>query len=147
MTATLWPLGAGVNRLGMYVVAVPVRNKALQTADADGFALDAADALALALMLLRADTAADGGQRTGLGDHVIGGLKITLGDVLGMKPGISISTGQPLTAGVVLALQAALGFVNGHLLGIAEGDLFKVFITDIRRPGWASGTFSGPYSA
>ena len=75
-------VGGGGNRLGMYVVAVPVRNKALQTADADGFALDAADALALALMLLRADTAADGGQRTGLGNHVIGGLKIALGDVL-----------------------------------------------------------------
>ena len=65
----------------MYVVAVPVGDKALETANADGLALDAADALAFALVLLRADTAADGGQRAGLGNYVVGGLKVALGDV------------------------------------------------------------------
>ena len=62
MTATLWPLDAGTMGAGVDVLAVPVGHKALQTADANGLALDAADALALALALLRADTAADGGQ-------------------------------------------------------------------------------------
>ena len=65
----------------MYVVAVPVGNETLRTTDADSLALDAAHALALALMLLRADTAADGGQRAGLGNHVVGGLKVALGNV------------------------------------------------------------------
>ena len=66
----------------MYVVAVPVGDKALETANADGLALDAADALAFALVLLRADTAADGGQRAGLSDHMVSSLKITLGHML-----------------------------------------------------------------
>ena len=38
---------------GMDVFTVPVSHKALQAANADGFALDAAHALALALVLLR----------------------------------------------------------------------------------------------
>ena len=75
-------VGRGGGGFGMYVVAVPVGDKALQTTDADGLALDAADTLALALMLLRADTAADGRQCTGLGNHVIGGLKVALGHML-----------------------------------------------------------------
>ena len=72
----------GGNGLGVDIVAVPVGNKALETADTNSLALDAADALALALMLLRADTAADGGQRAGLRNDVVGGLKVALGDVL-----------------------------------------------------------------
>jgi len=75
-------VGRGGGGFGMYVVAVPVGNKALQTTDADSLALDAADALAFALVLLRADTSADGGQRAGLGNHVVGGLKVALGDML-----------------------------------------------------------------
>src|SRR5699024_10372558 len=50
---------------GGVVLTVPVGNEPLQPADADGFALDAADALALALGFLRADTTADGRQRAG----------------------------------------------------------------------------------
>ena len=75
--------------LAMYVVAVPVGDKALQAANADGLALDAADALAFALVLLRADAAADGGQCTGLGNDMVSGLKVALGDVLDVA-GISI---------------------------------------------------------
>ena len=39
-------IGRGGGGLGMYVVAVPIGDKALQAANADGLALDAADALA-----------------------------------------------------------------------------------------------------
>ena len=124
-------VGRGGGGLGMYVVAVPVGNKALETANADGLSLDAADALAFALVLLRADTAADGGQRAGLGNHVVGGLKVALGDVLDEAGNINFN-GAAAAAGVVLALQAALGLVHGHLLGVAKGDLFKVFVADVR---------------
>ena len=43
---------------GVHILTVPVGNKALQAADAHRLVLDAAGALALALALLRADTAA-----------------------------------------------------------------------------------------
>ena len=43
------------------IFTVPVGHKALQTANADGLVLDAAGTLALALALLRTDTATDGG--------------------------------------------------------------------------------------
>ena len=114
-------IGRGGGGLGMYVVAVPISDKALQAANADGLALDAADALAFALVLLRADTAADGGQRAGLGNHVVGGLKVALGDVLDEAGNINFN-GAAAAAGVVLALQAAFGLVHGHLLGVAKGD-------------------------
>ena len=58
-------VGRGNDGSGMDILAVPVGHKALQTADADGLVLDAAGALALALALLRADTAADGRQGRG----------------------------------------------------------------------------------
>ena len=43
--------------------------------------LDAADAFALALGLLGTDAAADGGQGAVLGDDLVGGLKVALGDL------------------------------------------------------------------
>ena len=64
------------------VCVVPVGNKALEAADADRLALDAADALRFALRLLRAHTAADGRQRRGLVDDLIGALVVLLGDLL-----------------------------------------------------------------
>ena len=67
---------------GVDVFTVPVSHKALQAANADGFALDAAHALALALVLLRADAAADGGQGRGLVNDLIGALIVLFGDLL-----------------------------------------------------------------
>ncbi|CAN4044631.1 Bacterial mobilisation domain-containing protein, partial [Dysosmobacter welbionis] len=60
----------------MAVGIVIVRHKPLQTADAHGLTLDAPDALALALVLLGADTAADGGQAVGGGDDAEGLVKL-----------------------------------------------------------------------
>ena len=60
---------------GVHVLPVPVGHKPLQAADGHGFALDAPNALALALALLGADPAGQGGQGVGRGDDFIGGLE------------------------------------------------------------------------
>ena len=66
----------------LHVCIVPVGDKALEAADADRLALDAADALRFALRLLRADAAADGGQGRGLMNDLIGALVVLFGDLL-----------------------------------------------------------------
>ena len=71
-------LGGGLLHVGV----VPVGDKAFETADADRLTLDAADALALALRLLRTDAAADGGKGGGLVDDLIGALVVLLGNLL-----------------------------------------------------------------
>ena len=116
---------------GGVVLTVPVGNEPLQPADADGFALDAADALALALGFLRADTTADGRQRAGFGDDLVGGFKIAFRD-LGDEAGDIDINRAARAAGVVFALQAALGFGHGHLGGVAERDFLEVFVADVR---------------
>src|SRR5699024_704266 len=74
-------VGGGHFGLGMYVFAVPVGHEAFQTADAHRLTLDAADTLALALVLLGADAAADGRQSAGFGNDLVGFLKFALGNV------------------------------------------------------------------
>ena len=59
-------VGLRLLRHGVDILAVPVGDKALQTADGDRLTLDAADALGLALRFLRADTAGQSRQRVGL---------------------------------------------------------------------------------
>ena len=120
-------------RLGMirHVLAVPIRDKALQTADGDRFALDAAHALALALVLLRADAAADGGQRGGRGQHPISALHILVGDALDERRDVNLNRAGA-AAGLRRAVEAALGLVHGHVVGIAEGDLVEVLVADVR---------------
>ena len=123
-------VGGRLGRRGVHMFPVPVGHEPLQPADADGFALDAPDALALALILLRADAAADGRQRAGPGDDLVGGLKVALGH-LGDKAGDVDVHRAAGTAGVVLALQAALGFLHGHLGGVAQGHLLEVLVADV----------------
>ena len=53
---------SGLHLVGDAPVGGPVGHKPLNAADGDGLALDAPDALALALGLLGADPARDGGQ-------------------------------------------------------------------------------------
>ena len=114
-------------RVGVGVGGVPVGDEALETADADALALDAADALALALMLLRADAAADGGQAVGGGDDLVGFFKLALGD-LGDELGNADVHRAAADAGMLTAVEAALGLVDGDLLGVAESDLVKVLV-------------------
>ncbi len=120
--------GAGAGVVG--VLHVVVGHEALQTADADRLALDAADAVLLALALLGADTAADGGQSGGSGDDLISGLEIALGD-LGNEIRDMYHHGAALHAGLVLAVQAALGLVQSLFLGVAQSDLVKVLVPDV----------------
>ena len=54
-------------------------------------------------------------------------------------------TGQPLWQGLLGAVQAALGFINGHIPGISQRHFIKVMAADQGVPGWASGTSWGPY--
>src|SRR5699024_10719822 len=75
----LVPVEGGHGGAGMDVFPVPVGHKALQAADAHRLVLDAAGAAALALALLGADPAADGGQGRVLADDLIGGFKVALG--------------------------------------------------------------------
>ena len=75
-------VGRGLGGRFLHVCIVPVGDKTLEAADADGLALDAADALRFALRLLRADAAADGGQGRGLVNDLIGALIVLFGDLL-----------------------------------------------------------------
>ena len=109
---------------------VPVGHKALQTADTHGLALHTADAVLLALGLLGADTAADGGQRAGLVDDLIGALVVLLGD-LPDKFGNLYIDGAAAHAGMVLAVETAGGFIQRLLLGVAQRDFQEILITDI----------------
>ena len=119
-------LGGGLLHVGV----VPVGNKAFEAANADRLTLDAADALALALRLLRADAAADGGQRGGLVDDLIGALVVLLGDLLDELGDLHLH-GAARDTGMILAVEAAGGFVERLLLGVAEGDLQEVFVADV----------------
>ena len=126
----LMAVGNGLGGGLLHVGVVPVGDKAFETADADRLTLDAADALALALRLLRADTAADGGQRGGLVDDLIGALVVLLGDLLDELGDLHLH-GAAGDTGMILAVEAAGGFVKRLLLGVAEGDLQEVFVADV----------------
>ena len=112
------------------VFTVPVGHEALQTADADGLVLDAAGALALALALLRADTAADSGQGRGAVDDLIGGFEVALGHMADELRDVDADRAAGL-AGLVLAVDAALCFVYGHFGGIAKCHFLKVLVADV----------------
>ena len=118
------------DRCGVHVLAVPIGHKALQAADAHGLVLDAAGALALALALLRADTAADGRQGRGAVDHLIGGLKVALGNMRDKLRNVD-AHGAAGLARLVLATDAALGLVHSHLCGVAQSNFLEVFVADV----------------
>ena len=104
---------------------LPVGGKALQAPDGDRLLLPAEDAEQLALLLLRADAAADGGEGGGL---------LELGDGSG---GIA-RPDQPDEGGDIdahraavytfrlLALQTAAGLEDGHVVVVAESHFLKV---------------------
>ena len=113
---------------------VPVGGEALQPADTDGFALDAAHALAFALAFLGAYPAAHSGQGGGLGDHLISTLKIPCCHFLD-EFGNMDAHGAARHAGMVFAVQAALGFVYGRFGGVAQGYFLEILIANLRGLG------------
>ena len=121
----------GHDGCGVHVLAVPVGDEALQAADAHGLVLDAAGALALALALLRADTAADSGQGGGTVDDLIGGFKVALGHMTDELGDVDAHGAAGLT-GLILAVHAALCFVHGHFFGVAQCHFLEVLVADIR---------------
>ena len=112
------------------IFTVPVGHEALQTANANGLVLDAAGTLALALALLRADAAADGGQGRGTIDDLIGGFEVTLGHMADELGDVD-ADGAAGLAGLVLAVDAALGLVHGHLGGVAQSHFLKILVADV----------------
>src|SRR3989304_4225188 len=86
----------------------PVGHVTLEGADGDGLALDAAQALALALRLLGADTAGDAGQRVVVEQGFRGAAEIPFRDQVDERRGVHPHR-APVDAHRVLALQAAFG--------------------------------------
>ena len=115
---------------GVDVLTVPVSCETLQTADGNGLTLDAADAVALTLALLGADTAGQGGQSVGGGDDLVSSLEIAFLDLADELGDADINGAAADTLGV-LALQAAVGFLDSLLGGVAQGDFLKVAGTDL----------------
>ena len=102
-----------------------VGHEALQTADGHRLSLGLEHAVAFALIFLRADAAADGGQTVGGLDDAVGRVEIAARHFTD-----EVADGHlhraALDAAGILALQAAGGLLQGHFLGIAEGHLVKV---------------------
>ena len=123
-------VGSGLDGGMVDVGVVPVGHEALQAADGNGLKLHAEVALALALGLLRADTAADGGQRGGLGDNLISALEVAFAH-LGNEIGNGDVDGAAAHAGTVLAVEAAVGFLQGDFRRVAQRDFLEIVGADL----------------
>ena len=117
---------------GVHAVAgcVPVSDEALQAADAHGLTAHRMGAVLFALLLLGADTAADGRHGASHGDDVIGGLEITLSD-LGNELRDALMDGAAGGAGLLAAVQAPHGLADGVGLGITQCHFIEVGATDL----------------
>ena len=98
-----------------------ITQEALELADGHGLGLLTTDALALALVLLRADAAADGGEHGLLADDVQGAAVVLRADLLDELRDVDVDRAA-LDAERALAVHAALGLGQRHLLGEALVD-------------------------
>ena len=112
------------------LVVVPVGDKALQSADADRVALDAAHADLFALVLLRTYPAADSRQIACIGNDVISSVVVALDDLLNKIGDLNVYR-TAAHAGTVLAVEAARRLLLCHLLGVALRHLQKVVRTHL----------------
>ena len=110
---------------------MPVRDIALQPANAHRFALDAAHTVVLALRFLRANSAADSRQRRGTRDYLIGLFKFPFCNACD-KIGNIDSNGTAVYARLVFTIQTALCLIDGSRLIIAKRNFLKVFIPNKR---------------
>ena len=111
------------------MAVVPVGHETFQPPDPDGFALHAAGAEFLALGLLGTDAAAYGGQGAGGGNDLIGALIVLFLDLLDELGNLDHDRAA-LHAGLGLALEAAGRFVQGLLLGVAQGHFVEIPAAD-----------------
>jgi hypothetical protein len=113
----------------VFLAARPVPDIPLQIADGDRQAFVAADALDLALGLLRADPARDGRQGV-VAEKALGGLgQVALGKQFDEARDVD-AHGTTANALGVAAEEAALGFEQRHLLGQTQVDLVEVSVAD-----------------
>ncbi len=113
------------------MLPLPVRQVSLQAAYADRVPLLAQDARLLALLLLGADTAANG-RKSVLGlYHGYAVRIVAFVDALD-EIRYRYVHGAALSALRVLALKASAGLLMGHLLGVAQSDLAEVLYPLLR---------------
>ncbi len=113
--------------LHIQVFTGPVGDEALQMPHGDRFALLAADAELLALLLLRADAAGDAGQRVGAEEQLGGAAQVAGGDFLEEAGNID-ADGTAADALAVFALQAAVSLKLGEGHGKAQVNLAEIAI-------------------
>jgi hypothetical protein len=121
-------VGRSGNGLLITVISVPVSYETLKTADSNRLAFDAAYALGFALSFLRTYTAADSGKGRGLMDDLIGTLEIAFLDFLNEFGDMDVN-GATVNTGHVLAVQAALRFIESYLFCVTDSDLMEVVST------------------
>jgi hypothetical protein len=123
-------VGFGLHGSFGSVLVVVIGNKTLQTADAYGLALDAADALGLTLGFLRANTTANCGERGGEGDHLICTLEIALLHLLDELRNRYVY-GATLYTNGVLTVETTVCLVDCLLCGVTESNFLKIARTNL----------------
>ena len=126
----LLAVGSGLFDLVFHVFTMPVGNETFQTTDAHGLGLDATDALAFALVLLRTDTTGDCGQSVGGGDNLVSTFKIAFHDLSDEVGDLDVN-GAARYAGHMLAVQAAGSFVLCHFYSITSSNFQVVLVTNV----------------
>ena len=121
-----------LDRLDLFIRGeLAISDEALKAADGDGFAALREDAVLLALILLRADAAADGRQRIRLLDGRDGTVEVALLDLA--DEGRDVDRDRAALAALRdLAVQAALCLGHCRILIVAKGHFLKVMGTDFR---------------
>ena len=123
-------VGLRLLRHGVDILAIPVGDEALESADGNRLALYSAHALGLALRLLRTDTTRQRGQRVRGGNDFISRGEIALGNLCDKfrNPDVDRAAFDALR---LLALHAALCLVDRHLGSVAQGDFLEVLVADV----------------
>ena len=111
--------------------ALVIRGEPLQSADRDRLPLFPEDADLLALILLRADTAADGRKRIGFLQLECRLHEFSFGDERNKSRDVHIHRAAGNTARL-LTLDAALRLGNRKLLGITRGNLVEIADPNLR---------------
>ena len=125
-------IGGALDRLDLFIrCELAISDETLEAADGDGFAALREDAVLLALILLRADAAADGRQRIRLLDGRDGTVEVALLDLA--DEGRDVDRDRAALAALRdLAVQAALCLGHCRILIVAKGHFLKVMGTDFR---------------